>query len=427
MIAPLNGLDASHRRTSAEEEWTMNRRAFLTTSAAAATTLAFPAIVRAQSKEPIRIGFPLPLTGPFAALAADMQRGAILAAEEVNAKGGVMGRTIELLFRDDQLKPAIGAQRTKELIENERVQFVVGGLAAHVQMAINEQTKKSKVLFISTSQSDEISAKPDTSPITFHEALNPTITSRVVGTWVAQNLGKRWWIIYADYAWGKQNNAVLTETLKKNGGTLLGTTPYPLGSAEFSAHLPKIQAAKPDVLMNVAPGADNVALHKQVISYGMKGQMKMAQPLHWISYLKEGGSEIYQDVYGGINWYWELQDQIPSAKKFVQASMKKFNIPPGDYGAYSYSAVLEVARGVELAKTTDSDAVAGALRKNPAYDHFKGKQWWRTCDNKSFQDMWIGRGRGPGQTKGEWGLLDLVAKVSADEKYDRTCAEKGHA
>lgn len=405
----------------------MNRRAFLTTSAAAATTLAFPAIVRAQSKEPIRIGFPLPLTGPFAALAADMQRGAILAAEEVNAKGGVMGRTIELLFRDDQLKPAIGAQRTKELIENERVQFVVGGLAAHVQMAINEQTKKSKVLFISTSQSDEISAKPDTSPITFHEALNPTITSRVVGTWVAQNLGKRWWIIYADYAWGKQNNAVLTETLKKNGGTLLGTTPYPLGSAEFSAHLPKIQAAKPDVLMNVAPGADNVALHKQVISYGMKGQMKMAQPLHWISYLKEGGSEIYQDVYGGINWYWELQDQIPSAKKFVQASMKKFNIPPGDYGAYSYSAVLEVARGVALAKTTDSDAVAGALRKNPAYDHFKGKQWWRTCDNKSFQDMWIGRGRGPGQTKGEWGLLDLVAKVSADEKYDRTCAEKGHA
>jgi branched-chain amino acid transport system substrate-binding protein len=405
----------------------MNRRAFLTTTAAAATTLAVPAILKAQSKEPLRIGCPLPLTGPFAALAADMQRGAVLAADELNAKGGVMGRPVEVLFRDDQLKPAIGAQRTKELIENERVQFIVGGLAAHVQMAINEQTKKSNVLFISTSQSDEISAKPDTSPITFHEALNPTITSRIVGQWVAQNLGKRWWIIYADYAWGKQNNAVLTEVLKKNGGTLLGATPYPLGSAEFSAHLPKIQAAKPDVLMNVAPGADNVALHKQVISYGMKKQMKMAQPLHWISYLKEGGSEIYQDVYGGINWYWELQDQIPSAKKFVAASMKKFNLPPGDYAAYSYSGVLEVGRGVELAKSTDASAVANALRKNPTYDHFKGKQWWRTCDNKSFQDMWIGRGRGPGQTKGDWGLLDLVGKIAANEEYDRTCAEKGFA
>ena len=405
----------------------MNRRHFLATSAAAAATVGFPAILKAQSKEPLRIGCPLPLTGPFAALAADMQRGAVLAADEVNAKGGVMGRKVEVLFRDDQLKPAIGAQRTKELIENERVQFVIGGLAAHVQMAINEQTKKSKVLYISTSQSDEISAKPDTSPLTFHEALNPTITSRVVGNWVAQNLGKKWWIIYADYAWGKQNNAVLTEVLKKNGGTLLGTTPYPLGSAEFSAHLPRIQAAKPEVLMNVAPGADNVALHKQVISYGMKKEMKIAQPLHWISYLKEGGPELYQDVYGGINWYWELQDQIPTAKKFVEASMKKYGMPPGDYGAYSYSAVLELARGAELAKSTDSDAVANALRKNPTYDHFKGKQWWRTSDNKSFQDMWIVRGRGPGQTKGDWGYLDIVAKVPASEEHDRTCAEKGFA
>jgi len=403
----------------------MNRRSFLAGTSAAVATAAFPAVLRAQGGDPIRIGCPLPLTGPFAALAADMQRGAQLAVDELNAKGGVMSRKVEVLFRDDQLKPAVGAQRTKELIENEKCLFIVGGLAAHVQMAINEQTKKSKVLFISTSQSDEISAKPDTSPITFHEALNPTITSRVMGTWTAQNLGKKWWIIYADYAWGKQNNAVLQDTLQKNGGTLLGATPYPLGSAEFSAHLPKIQAAKPEVLMSVTPGADNIAFLKQARSFGMDKSMKLAQPLLWISYLKEGGPELYSDVYGSINWYWELQDTIPSARKFVEASMKKFNMPPGDYGAYSYSGVLEVARGVELAKSTDSEAVANALRKSPVYDHFKGKQWWRTCDNKAMQDMWIVKGRGPGKTKGEWGLMDMVAKVTADEKNDRTCAEKG--
>ena len=403
----------------------MNRRSFLAGTSAAVATAAFPAVLRAQGSDPIRIGCPLPLTGPFAALAADMQRGAQLAVDELNAKGGVMSRKVEVLFRDDQLKPAVGAQRTKELIENEKCLFIVGGLAAHVQMAINEQTKKSKVLFISTSQSDEISAKPDTSPITFHEALNPTITSRVMGTWTAQNLGKKWWIIYADYAWGKQNNAVLQDTLQKNGGTLLGATPYPLGSAEFSAHLPKIQAAKPEVLMSVTPGADNIAFLKQARSFGMDKSMKLAQPLLWISYLKEGGPELYSDVYGSINWYWELQDTIPSARKFVEASMKKFNMPPGDYGAYSYSGVLEVARGVELAKSTDSEAVANALRKSPVYDHFKGKQWWRACDNKAMQDMWIVKGRGPGKTKGEWGLMDMVTKVTADEKNDRTCAEKG--
>jgi branched-chain amino acid transport system substrate-binding protein len=407
----------------------ITRRKFLAatgvTAGAVATQGFFPSVLRAQA-EPFRVGFPLPLTGPFAALAADMQRGGQLAADELNAKGGVLGRKVEVLFRDDELKPAVGAQRTKELIENQKCQAIVGGLAAHVQMAINEQTKKSKILFVSTSQSDEISAKADGSPITFHEALNPTITCRVMGTWVAQNLGKKWWIIYADYAWGKQCNAVLQDTLAKQGGTLLGATPYPLGSAEFSAHLPKIQAAKPDVLMNVAPGADNIALHKQVASFGMRKDMKMAQPLLWISYLKEGGPELYQDVYGAINWYWELQESIPSAKKFVEASMKKFNVPPGDYGAYSYSGLLEVARGAELAKSTDSEAIANALRKSPVYDHFKGKQWWRACDNKSMQDMWIVKGRGPGKTKGDWGTMDVVTKVAADEKYDRTCAEKGY-
>ena len=148
--------------------------------------------------------------------------------------------------------------------------------------------------------------------MTFHEALNPTITSRAVGTWVAQNLGKKWWIIYADYAWGKQNNAVLTDTLAKQGGTLLGSTPYPLGSAEFSAHLPKIQAAKPEVLVSMTPGADNIAFLKQIGSYGMKKQMKIAQPLVWLPQLKQGGGDLYADVYGGTSFYWELEDTNPS-------------------------------------------------------------------------------------------------------------------
>jgi branched-chain amino acid transport system substrate-binding protein len=410
-----------------EEESTMNRRVFLTTTAAGAATFAFPAVLRAQSKDPIRIGFPAPLTGPFSAIAADMKQGAELAVDELNAKGGILGRKVEVLIRDDQLKPQVGAQRTQELIEKEGCQFIVGGLAAHVQMAINEQTKKAKVLFISTSQSDEISAKPDTSPITFHEALNPTITSRVVGKWVMENLGKKWWIVYADYAWGKQNNLVLTEINKKLGGTVLGSTPYPLGSAEFSAHLPKIQAAKPEVLVSCTPGADNIAFLKQVKSFGMHQQMKIAQPLHWISVAKQGGPELYQDIYGGMNFYWELQDGNPDVKRYVDSFQKKFGTPPGEYGVYAYSAILEVARGSELAKTTDAEKVADALRKSPTYNHFKGKQWWRTCDNKSFQDMWILKGRAPGKTKGDWGLLEVVSRVPANEEFDRTCAEKGLA
>jgi branched-chain amino acid transport system substrate-binding protein len=87
---------------------------------------------------------------------------------------------------------------------------------------------------------------------------------------------------------------------------------------------------------------------------------------------------------------------------------------------------MEVARGTELAKTTDSMGVAEALRANPLYDHYKGKQWWRKCDNKAFQDMWIFKGRSA-LKGGEWGLLETVARIEANENQDRTCAEKGLA
>ncbi|MBM3217575.1 MAG: ABC transporter substrate-binding protein [Candidatus Rokubacteria bacterium] len=405
----------------------MDRRAFLATGAAAAATFTFPAILRAQSRDPIRIGFPLPLTGTFAAIAADLQRGAQLAHEEINAKGGIMGRKLEVLFRDDQLKPAVGAQRTKELIENDKADFIVGGLAAHVQMAINEQTKAAKKLYISVSQSDEISAKPDTSPLTFHEALNPTITSRAMAQFGMQNIGKKWWVVYADYAWGKQNNAVFSDRIAKLGGTILGNTPYPLGKPEFSAHLPKIQAAKPDAILAVTPGADNVPFLKQAISFGLKKEARIAQPLHFLFYTKEGGAEVFQDIYGATHFCHELAETIPESKRYVEAFQKKFNQPPDAYSTYGYSGIKEIARGVELAKSTDSDQVANALRKNREYNHYKGKQYWRACDNKSFQDLWILKVRAPQQVKGEWGLFDVVGKVAANEELERTCAEKGHA
>src|SRR5262245_9413234 len=410
-----------------QTEVAMHRRELLTTAAAGASILAFPAVLRAQSKDPIRIGFPLPLTGAFAAIAADMKRGAELAWEEINAKGGIMGRKLEVLFRDDELKRAVGAQSTKELIENQNEDFGVGRLAAHVQMAINEQTKAAKKPYVSVSQSDEISAKPDTSPVTFHEALNPTITSRAIATFGIKELGKKWWIVYADYAFGKQNNAVFAAAAPKLGGTVLGSTPYPLGKPEFSAHLPKIQAAKPDVIYAVAPGADAVPFLKQAISFGLKKDAKIVVPLHFLDYTKEGGAEVWQDIYGATHFCHELAETMPQAKHYVDAYTKKFNRPPDSYSGYGYSGIKEIARGVELAKSTDPEAVANALRKNREYDHYKGKQYWRACDNKSFQDLWILKVRSPQQVKGEWGYFDVVGKVPANEELDRTCAEKGLA
>lgn len=378
----------------------------------------------AQTKDPIKIGFVASLTGAFSGFATEAQRGAILASEELNAKGGVLGRKVDLIVRDDQLNPRLGAQLTQELIQNEKVHFVAGGLAAHVQMAINEQTKKAQMLFVSCSMSDEITAKPDGGRLTFQESLNPTIDSRTMAEWVLKNLGKRWWVLYADYAWGKQTLAGYTWVAEHRGATIMGTTPYPLGSSDFSGYLPRIQGARPEVLLLATAGVDIENSLKQITSFGMKKEMKIAHPLLLLPGRLAAGHLPYADVYGGAAFDWKLKEKVPSAKRFVDSFTARFQQPPGTYAGYGYSAVLEIARGVELAKSTESEAVANALRANPVYDHYKGKQWWRPCDNKAFQDMYIIKSREPSPDN-KWDVFDVIDTIPADEKADRSCAEKG--
>lgn len=404
----------------------MSRRRFLGLGAAASLAPGAPAPGRAQTRDPIKIGFPIPLTGPFGAEASDQQAGAMLAVDEFNARGGVLGRRVELLVRDDQLKPGVGAQRTKELIENEKVHFVVGGLSAAVQMAINEQTKRARVIYVSISQSNEITARPDWSPYTFHEAINPHITSQVVGSWAIRHLGKRLYVLYADYAFGHQLRDGFKLAAERFGGQFLGADPHPLGTTDYSALFPRVQAARPEVLVLANFGKDQLNSVKQAASFGLKAQMRLVCPVFLGTMRREGGPEVFDGVYGGSTFYWEMAEQIPTARRFVDAFQKRYQRPPFDYAGYAYSGTRLLLEAVERARTTDAERIIPALEGH-VYDHYKGKQWIRKCDHQSFQDVWVLKSRPAATQKGDWGIFEIVARVEADEALERTCKELGHA
>ena len=111
-------------------------------------------IAHAQNKAPIKVGFPTPLTGPFGTEAQDQVRCAEIAIKEFNESGGLNGRMAELLVRDDKLNPGEAATRTLELIEKEKVNFVVGALSAAVQLSVNNVCKERGIIYNSISQSD---------------------------------------------------------------------------------------------------------------------------------------------------------------------------------------------------------------------------------------------------------------------------------
>src|SRR3977135_456755 len=184
----------------------MTRRRLLTTVSAGAALAASPFrinLLQAQEAN-IKIGFPVPLTGPYGTEAQDQVRAGQLAGAPFNDAGGLNGRKAELVVRDDKLNPGEAATRTLELVEKEKVNFVVGSLSAAVQLAINNVTKERGVIFNSISQSNAINEAADFSPFTFHEAMNPHLTSGAVGRYAFSKFGKKVAFLTGDYAYGHE-------------------------------------------------------------------------------------------------------------------------------------------------------------------------------------------------------------------------------
>ena len=219
-------------------------------------------IARAQS-EPIRIGFPVPLTGPFSGEAQDQVRAAELAVKEFNDAGGYDGRKAELLVRDTKLNPGEAATRTLELIENDKVVCVVGSPSAATQLTINAVCRDRKILFNSISQSDAINEAKDWSPFTFHEALNPHITAGAVARYAFGKFGKKIAYLTADYAYGHEMVRGFERAGKSLGAQTVADIRHPLGTADYSAFLPRIQSLKPDILVLCNFGRDLVNAAKQ--------------------------------------------------------------------------------------------------------------------------------------------------------------------
>lgn len=406
----------------------VTRRQVLKASSAAAVAAAFGGWTRiaGAQAESIRVGFPVPLTGPYASEAKDQVRCAQLAIDQFNAAGGLKGRMATLLVRDDKLNPGEAATRTLELIEKDKVHCIVGALSSSVQLSVNEITKRRGVLYNSISQSDTINEAKDFSKYTFHEALNPHMTATAVGRHVFSKYGKRAAYLVADYAFGHEMLRGFQVAAKELGVQELIEIRHPLGAQDYSSFFPRILEAKPDVLCILNFGRDQLNSFKQAANFGLKSKMRIAAPVLSSTQRLAGGSEPYADVIGAANYYWDLEKSVPSAKAFNDAYRAKYNGElPSDYGSYGYVAVRAFLEGMKKAGSTDTDAVIAAL-ESLKYDLYKGPQYYRKCDHQSVQDVLIVRSKKESEMKSKDDIFEIVGTSAAGEDKLRTCQELGH-
>jgi branched-chain amino acid transport system substrate-binding protein len=374
----------------------------------------------------IKIGMPVPLTGPYGKESQEQARCAQIAVDQFNAAGGMDGRMAELLPRDTKLKAGEAATRTLELIEKDGAHFICGSLSASVQLAINNVAKERKTIFMSISQSDGIGESDHFSKYTFHEAMNPHMTAGAVGRYVFPREKKRVAFLIADYAYGHEMARGFKTAGAALGIDVVAEIKHPLATKDFSPFLPRIQAAKPDVLCLCNFGYDQLNSLKQSSNFGMKEQMKMVAPALLYSQRLSGGADPYEGVIGGTNYHWTLENSIPTAKKFNDAYRASNNgMPPSDYGGYGFSGVAALLKAVKAAGTTDTDKVINAM-SGMKYDNYKGGQHFRECDHQSVQTVHIIASKSQSQMANKYDLFDILHTEPASDKVLRSCSELGH-
>ena len=211
------------------------RRLLKGVAAAGALQISSPFIIRARGETPVRIGMVDPLTGVYAAPATNEVMGAKLAIQQMNAKGGILGRQVELLVEDSANDVGTGVQKARKLIERDNVNFIIGDVNSGIAQAIAQVTNEKKILHIvSGGHTDPITGK-DCKWNVYRVCNTTRMEANSVSDLLFTKYGKKWHFITPDYAFGHTLQQACLANLNRLGGTMTGNELTPLGTSDFSA------------------------------------------------------------------------------------------------------------------------------------------------------------------------------------------------
>jgi len=200
---------------------------------------------------------------------------------------------------------------------------------------------------------------------------------------------------------------------------------HPIATKDFTPFLPKIMESKPDVLCLCNFGRDQLFSVRDAMLLGLKDNMRLVAPALLYQQRLNGGAKVFEDVIGGSNYHWTLEDTNPSAKAFNDAYRTRYGRPPSDYGAYGYGGVSGLLTAMKAAQSSEPEVVAAAMR-TLRYDSYKGQQWYRGCDGQSVQSVFVVGSKRESDMANEHDVFDILDTQPAANEHLRSCTELGY-
>src|ERR1700748_3424807 len=331
--------------------WAINRRTILKSGAAiAAAQFSSPFIVKALGDTPIKIGMVNPLTGVLSALAQSEVDGAKYAEAEINKKGGILGRPVQLLVEDSANDVGTGVQKTRKLIDRDKVDVILGDVNSGIAYAMSQVTNEKKIFHIVPGGHTDPITGTNCKWNVFRICNTTTMDANAVTPELVKKFGKKWFFITPDYAYGHSLQDAFVKALTKAGGTFEGDF-LPINATDFSATLIKAKANKPNVLLNNMGGLTQINCMKQFTQFGMQKDMALGGALFELESIK-GCPPDAQAGWWDMEWWWNQPD-VPEVVKFVadyRAATKK---TPSARDWFGYVSMHSVRLAAERAKSRE--------------------------------------------------------------------------
>ena len=356
---------------------------------------------------PIRIGVVTPLSGTYSALGQQVKWGIELAAREINASGGIMGRKVELLFEDEEANPSVATPKAEKLFQVSKVDFLTGTVNSASTLAVGQLAERNNRLIATTvSFSDTITGEK-CSPNVFRVNAKAGQQSAALAEWLSKTKpNAKVFYLGPDYEMGRSTVAAFKSAAEKKGAKTVGEVFAPLDNKDYSPFFGQVRAARPDVMYTSVAGNDTVRLFNQMAQYGLLKNMTVVGASGTLTSqnLKAVG-KAGEGFVTGVGYSVEID--LPENKKFVQAFTEYAKAPPDLYGADSYGVMFFYKAAVEKAKSTDTDKVRTAMR-GLEWMTPQGKKTMRAGDHQAIQDMYATQ-----MTNGKFKILSKVAGDAA--------------
>jgi len=377
------------------------------------TAMAANAASAQVSDDVVKIGVLTDMSGQW----ADMNGpGSLLAAQMAAADfgGKVLGKPIEIIGADHLHKADVGVGIARRWIENEKVDAIADITNSAIALAIQQLTKENnRVALFSSPGTNDLTGKA-CSPTGFQWVYDNY--SNAVGPIKAliEKGNDTFYLIVSDFAFGHALEKIATETIKANGGKVVGSIRHPFGANDLSPFLLPAQASKAKVIMLANSGKDLTTSIKQANEFGISGgEQVFTSPIMFISDVHALGLPIAQGISFIEGFYWDLNDETRAFGKRFFETRKAM---PTALQAGVYSIVTHYLKAIEAAGTDEAKAVSAKMRELPVNDFFAKNGKVRE-DGRMVHDMLLVQVKKPSESKAPWDYYNVIATVPGEQAF----------